>query len=78
MARPLAANAGTSYHSLYVELAHDFGDARCASESVVDTEMRLQGCKPSACAILLFPDIIGSHTMSPVVVVARKCTYHEA
>nr|VWO96598.1 Alcohol oxidase [Ganoderma boninense] len=42
--------------------------------SVVDTELRVHGIQGlRVCDASVFPEIIGSHTMAPVVMVAEKC-----
>ena len=42
--------------------------------SVVDAELRVHGVRGlRVCDASVFPEIIGSHTMAPVVAVAEKC-----
>ncbi|KAI1795276.1 alcohol oxidase [Ganoderma leucocontextum] len=42
--------------------------------SVVDTQLRVHGIQGlRVCDASVFPEIIGSHTMAPVVMVAEKC-----
>ena len=44
--------------------------------SVVDAELRVHGVRGlRVCDASVFPEIIGSHTMAPVVAVAEKCAY---
>lgn len=45
-----------------------------ARPSVVDTELKVHGVKGlRVCDASVFPEIIGSHTMAPAVMVAEKC-----
>lgn len=68
----IRANAGTSYH--YTSTCRMGAEAHGPRGSVVDTELRVHGVQGlRVCDASVFPEIIGSHTMAPAVVVAEKC-----
>ena len=68
----IRANAGTSYH--YTSTCRMGAEAHGPRRSVVDTELRVHGVQGlRVCDASVFPEIIGSHTMAPAVVVAEKC-----
>lgn len=68
----IRANIGTSYH--YTSTCRMGTEAHGARESVVDQELKVHGVKRlRICDASVFPEIIGSHTMAPAVVVAEKC-----
>ncbi|KAI1795254.1 alcohol oxidase [Ganoderma leucocontextum] len=70
--RFIRANAGTSYH--YTSTCRMGSDTHGARQSVVDTELKVHGVQGlRVCDASVFPEIIGSHTMAPAVVVAEKC-----
>ena len=70
--RFIRANIGTSYH--YTSTCRMGTDTHGERESVVDPHLRVHSVKGlRVCDASVFPEIIGSHTMAPAVVVAEKC-----
>ena len=62
----------TCFH--YVSTCRMGQSAHGDRPSVVDTELRVHGVHGlRVCDASVFPEIIGSHTMAPTVVVAEKC-----
>ena len=70
--RFVRANATTSWH--YTSTCRMGPGSHGARASVVDAELRVHGVRGlRVCDASVFPEIIGSHTMAPAVVVAEKC-----
>ena len=62
----------TCFH--YASTCRMGNEARGERPSVVDAELRVHGVRGlRVCDASVFPEIIGSHTMAPVVAVAEKC-----
>ena len=70
--RFIRANITTSWH--YTSTCRMGPNTHGDQESVVDAELKVHGVKGlRVCDASVFPEIIGSHTMAPAVVVAEKC-----
>ncbi|EJF60335.1 alcohol oxidase [Dichomitus squalens LYAD-421 SS1] len=70
--RFIRANAATSWH--YTSTCRMGQETHGSQESVVDAELKVHGVQGlRVCDASVFPEIIGSHTMAPAVVVAEKC-----
>ena len=62
----------TCYH--YTSTCRMGAEVHGERPSVVDTDLRVHGVDGlRICDASVFPEIIGSHTMAPVVMVAEKC-----
>ena len=68
----IRANLRTCFH--YTSTCRMGAAADGERPSVVDAELRVHGIRGLlVCDASVFPEIIGSHTMAPVVAVAEKC-----
>lgn len=68
----IRARVRTVFH--YTSTCRMGSSAHGERPSVVDQELRVHGVRGlRVCDTSVFPEIIGSHTMAPAVVVAEKC-----
>ncbi|CDO70997.1 GMC oxidoreductase [Trametes cinnabarina] len=65
-------NLRTCYH--YTSTCRMGAEADLLNPGVVDAELRVHGVQGlRVCDASVFPEIVGAHTMAPVVMVAEKC-----
>ncbi len=68
----ICANLRTCFH--YTSTGRVGAGTHGARPSVVDRQLRVHGVKGlRVCDAIVFPEIVGAHTMAPTVMVTEKC-----